>query len=132
MKKVVFTNGCFDILHAGHVDYLQKAKQLGDYLIVGLNSDNSVKKLKGVERPINDEYSRKKVLEALRCVDEVIIFSDDTPYELIKIVRPDILVKGGDYKEEGIIGKDLVEEIIIIPFLKGFSTTNTINKIKEI
>jgi D-beta-D-heptose 7-phosphate kinase/D-beta-D-heptose 1-phosphate adenosyltransferase len=126
---VVFTNGCFDILHAGHVDYLSKAKEMGDYLIVGLNSDESVKKIKGDKRPINDQYSRMKVLEALRCVDEVLLFSEETPYELIKKIRPDILVKGGDYKIEDIVGSDLVKRIEIIKYLEGYSTTNIIKKI---
>lgn len=128
---IIFTNGCFDILHAGHVDYLQKAKALGNYLIVGLNSDESVRRLKGDKRPINDEQSRKKVLEELKCVDEVIIFTEDTPYELIKIVKPDIMVKGGDYKPEDVVGKDLVKHVKIIPYLKNYSTTNIINKIKN-
>lgn len=127
----VFTNGCFDILHAGHVEYLQKSRALGTKLIVGLNSDSSIKKLKGASRPINCQEDRKKVLEALRCVDEVIIFDEDSPYELIKRLQPDILTKGGDYTPDKVRSRELVKELIIIPFKDGYSTTNIINRIKD-
>jgi len=124
-KKVVFTNGCFDILHKGHIDYLKKSKALGDKLIVGLNSDKSVSKLKGKGRPINNQEDRKSVLEALSFVDEVIIFSSDTPYELIKQIEPDIITKGGDYTVEQVVGNDLAE-VVIIPLTEGYSTTKTV------
>jgi D-beta-D-heptose 7-phosphate kinase/D-beta-D-heptose 1-phosphate adenosyltransferase len=131
--KIVFTNGCFDILHLGHITYLEEAKAKGDILVVGLNSDNSVKRLKGPERPIKDEKSRASILAALSSVDVVIIFEDDTPISLIKAVQPDILVKGGDYKKEQIVGADFVErtggQVVIIPFLEGHSSTDLINKL---
>ncbi len=128
-KKIVFTNGCFDILHKGHVKYLKKAKTLGDILILGLNSDDSVKRLKGQSRPINDEESRAAVLEALECIDYIVVFNEDTPLELIKMVKPDILVKGGDYKAEDVAGREYAESVVIIDFVEGYSTTSTINKI---
>lgn len=130
--KIVFTNGCFDILHRGHVEYLQKAKELGNLLILGLNSDSSVKRLKGKNRPINNEKDRAIVLSALECVDFVIIFDDDTPFELIKNLKPDILVKGGDYKLENVIGREFAKETILIDFVDGYSTTKTIKNIKNI
>ena len=134
-KTIVFTNGCFDILHSGHVFYLQKAKQLGDILILGLNSDASVKRLKGEKRPINNENDRAIVISELKSIDYFVIFEEDTPLEIISIIVPDILVKGGDYKKEDVVGKDIVEnnggEVVIIPFLDGKSTTNIINKINE-
>lgn len=134
-RKIVFTNGCFDIIHAGHVDYLRKASELGDYFIIGLNSDYSVRKLKGFSRPINSENARKIVLEGIKGVDEVIIFDEDTPYELINAVIPDILVKGGDYTPDNIVGKDIVEsnggQVVVIPFLEGYSTTSIIKKIRS-
>lgn len=129
MKKI-FTNGCFDILHVGHVELLNHAKSLGDYLIVGLNSDSSVKKLKGDSRPINKQEDRKKILESLKSVDEVIIFDEETPLNLIKAVNPDIIVKGGDYKKEEVVGNTLAE-IVIFNFVEGFSTTKTIQRIKS-
>jgi rfaE bifunctional protein nucleotidyltransferase chain/domain len=133
-KKIVFTNGCFDIIHAGHVDYLQKAKSLGDVLVVGLNSDSSVKRLKGEERPINPLEYRKKVLEALKPVDLVIVFEEDTPESLIKAVKPDILVKGGDYTIENIVGADFVQsyggKVITIDFVYDVSTTKIAKKIR--
>lgn len=133
-KKIVFTNGVFDILHTGHVDYLSKARDLGDILVLGLNTDASVKRLnKGPERPINNEVSRATVLGALECVDYIILFDQDTPYELIKAIQPDVLVKGSDYKAEAIVGYDIVKakggQIITIDLSQGFSTTNIINKI---
>lgn len=130
-KRIVFTNGCFDILHRGHVEYLQKARELGDLLILGLNSDLSVKKLKGENRPINNEEDRAIVLSALECVDFVIIFDEDTPFELIKIVNPDILVKGGDYKIENVVGREFAKETILIDFVDGYSTTKTIKDINK-
>jgi rfaE bifunctional protein nucleotidyltransferase chain/domain len=133
-KKIVFTNGVFDILHTGHVDYLSKARDLGDFLIVGLNSDSSVKRLnKGPERPINNEQARAVVLGALECVDAIVLFEEDTPYNLIKEIQPDVLVKGSDYEIEKIVGYDIVKakggEIKTITLSEGFSTTNVINKI---
>jgi rfaE bifunctional protein nucleotidyltransferase chain/domain len=124
---VVFTNGCFDILHRGHVAYLEEAKALGDKLVIGLNSDASTKKLKWDSRPVNDQESRAFVLAALGCVDLVTVFDQDTPLELITEVRPDILAKGGDYIADDIVGGDVVRslggQVIILPFHKGFSTT---------
>lgn len=129
-KRIVFTNGCFDILHVGHVRYLNEARKLGDVLIVGINSDASVKRLKGATRPINSLNDRMEVLAALSCVDHVIPFEDDTPYELIADIQPDILVKGGDYRQEDVVGKDIVEakngRVVIIPLVEGKSTTSMI------
>lgn len=134
-KKIVFTNGCFDILHQGHVDYLQKAKALGDILIIGVNSDESVQKLKGPARPIVPLENRMGLLSALSCVDFVVPFEEETPRRLIAEILPDILVKGGDYKVEDVVGREEVEtnggEVIIIPFTEGFSTTSIVQKIKE-
>ena len=134
-KKIVFTNGCFDIIHAGHVDYLQKAKNLGDFLVVGLNSDESVRRLKGPCRPVNNQEDRKKVLENLKPVDLVVIFEEDTPERLIKEIKPDVLVKGGDWKIENIVGADFVKsyggEVKTIDFVHNTSTTKTIEKIKH-
>jgi D-beta-D-heptose 7-phosphate kinase/D-beta-D-heptose 1-phosphate adenosyltransferase len=123
----VFTNGCFDILHKGHVDYLKKSKEMGARLIVGLNSDASVKRLKGIDRPINSQEDRKAVLESLGCVDEVIIFDEDTPYELIKKVKPDIITKGGDYQPNTVVGNDLAQ-VVIVPLVEGISTTKIIER----
>lgn len=128
-KKIVFTNGCFDILHRGHVEYLQKARELGDLLILGLNSDDSVKRLKGNDRPINNEIDRAIVLAALECINYISIFDEDTPLELIKIVKPDILVKGGDYKIENVVGREYSKETVLIEFVDGYSTTNIIKKL---
>ena len=119
----VFTNGCFDILHIGHVRCLEYAKKQGDYLVVGLNSDTSVKKLKGKDRPFNTQSLRKEMLEALRCVDEVIIFEEDTPYNLIFKIKPDIIVKGGDYTHDEVVGNGIAE-VKIFNFVDGHSTTN--------
>ncbi|ACN83173.1 D-glycero-beta-D-manno-heptose 1-phosphate adenylyltransferase [Brachyspira hyodysenteriae] len=130
-KKIVFTNGCFDILHRGHVEYLQKARELGDLLILGLNSDDSVKRLKGNDRPINNEIDRAIVLAALECINYISIFNEDTPLELIKIVKPDILVKGGDYKIEDVVGREYSKETVLIDFVDGYSTTNIIKKINS-
>jgi D-glycero-beta-D-manno-heptose 1-phosphate adenylyltransferase len=132
-KKIVFTNGCFDILHSGHVMYLNEARAQGDLLFVGLNSDASVKRLKGVERPINAELDRKIVLENLKAVDFVEIFEEDTPLELIKAVNPQMLVKGGDWTPDQIVGSDFVMsnggEVRSLSFKDGYSTTNIIQKI---
>lgn len=130
-KKIVFTNGCFDIIHRGHVEYLQKARELGDLLILGLNSDDSVKRLKGNDRPINNEIDRAIVLAALECINYISIFNEDTPLELIKIVNPDILVKGGDYKIEDVVGREYSKETVLIDFVDGYSTTNIIKKINS-
>lgn len=127
-KRIVFTNGCFDILHKGHVVYMEQAKALGDILVVGLNSDSSVKRLKGESRPINDEDARATVLAALESVDYVVQFTEDTPYNLIKTVAPDTLVKGGDYEIENIVGREFAQETVVISFVDGFSTTRTLEK----
>lgn len=133
--QLVFTNGCFDILHVGHVRYLDAAKKLGDVLIVGLNSDRSVRQLKGLTRPLNTWVDRAAVLAALSAVDLVIGFDDDTPLELIKKLRPDVITKGGDYKKEEMIGGAYVEsyggQIVILPFEEGYSTTELIKKITD-
>ncbi|HAW07612.1 MAG TPA: D-glycero-beta-D-manno-heptose 1-phosphate adenylyltransferase [Bacteroidetes bacterium] len=133
-KTIVFTNGCFDIIHLGHIYYLSEAKKLGDYLIIGLNTDSSVKKLKGPERPINSEQDRAMVLDALKSVDFVVLFDEDTPLELIREISPNILVKGGDYKADEIVGADFMKQhngkVMIIPYLQGKSTTKIIEKIK--
>jgi rfaE bifunctional protein nucleotidyltransferase chain/domain len=125
--KVVFTNGCFDILHRGHVEYLSKAADLGDVLVVGLNTDASVRRLKGEGRPVNNEEARALVLASLCFVDAVVLFDEDTPYELIKAVHPDVLVKGADYKVEDIVGHDLVTSygglVTTVPLVEGYSTS---------
>jgi rfaE bifunctional protein nucleotidyltransferase chain/domain len=133
-KKIVFTNGCFDILHPGHVDYLSQARDLGDLLILGLNTDASVRRLnKAPNRPVNSEFARATVLAALGCVDYIILFDEETPYELIKFVGPHVLVKGNDYSIEKIVGHDIVQasggKVVTIPLLEGFSTTSLIKKI---
>ncbi|MEO2068477.1 MAG: D-glycero-beta-D-manno-heptose 1-phosphate adenylyltransferase [Desulfurobacteriaceae bacterium] len=128
-KKVVFTNGCFDILHAGHVDYLEKAKALGDVLIVGMNSDSSIKRIKGEKRPIIPENYRARVLIGLKAVDYVFIFDDDTPFEVIKTIKPHILVKGADWELEKIVGREFAEQVERIPFEYDISTTKIIEKI---
>ena len=134
-KKIVFTNGCFDILHVGHKRYLQQAAALGDILVIGVNSDDSVRRLKGPDRPVNSEQDRAEILSALGFVDYVVIFDEDTPYELIKQIQPDVLVKGGDYKPEEVVGRDIVEarggRLELIQFVEGKSTTNIINKINQ-
>ena len=130
-KKIVFTNGCFDILHLGHLKYLEESKKLGDFLIVAINSDESVKILKGSGRPVNNYTLRSKNLMKLEFVDEVIVFSEQTPINLIKYLLPDVLTKGGDYKTIDIVGSSVVEKsggkVVVLPFLKGYSTTNIIN-----
>ncbi len=127
-KRIVFTNGCFDILHKGHITYLHKAKQLGDILIVGLNSDSSVRRLKGEGRPINDQDARATVMAALSCVDYVVLFEEDTPLELIKAIRPSVLVKGGDYAIEDIVGREYASTTTTISFVEGYSTTSTLSR----
>ena len=133
-KRVVFTNGCFDILHAGHVHYLEEAKKLGDELVVGLNSDSSVKSLKGKGRPVNNLEQRAKVLSSLQCVDKVVSFSDETPLKLIKAIKPDFLVKGGDYKVKDVVGHKEIKSwggvVKIIPLVPGLSTTKIIKKLR--
>lgn len=134
-KKIVFTNGCFDILHRGHVAYLNEARRLGDFLIVGLNADASVKRLKGPSRPINSELDRKFVMENLKSVDGVEIFIEDTPLELIKAIRPQILVKGGDWSVDQIVGgREVIGwggEVLSLSFVDGYSTTGVIKKIQS-
>jgi rfaE bifunctional protein nucleotidyltransferase chain/domain len=130
-QKIIFTNGCFDILHQGHIDYLAKAASLGNKLIIGLNSDESVKRIKGNARPINNQFARAKVLSALMFTSAVVVFDQDTPLELLKLVKPHVLVKGGDYSIENVIGKEFAQETVIIPFTPGFSTTLTIEKLKN-
>ena len=131
-KKIVFTNGCFDILHAGHVEYLEAAKELGDKLIVAINTDRSVRKLKGSSRPVNTLAHRAKVLASLQCIDKVVFFDEDTPIKLIKAIRPDVLVKGGDYKLKDIVGHKEVSQsggsVVTIPLVKGLSTSKIISK----
>lgn len=134
-QKIVFTNGCFDLLHLGHIDYLSKAKDLGDVLIIGVNTDDSVRRLKGESRPITDDNSRSSIIASLQFVNAVVLFDEDTPYELIKQVQPDVLVKGSDYKAEDIVGYDIVKdkggEIVTIDFLEGYATTTIEDKIKK-
>jgi D-beta-D-heptose 7-phosphate kinase / D-beta-D-heptose 1-phosphate adenosyltransferase len=129
-KRIIFTNGCFDLLHSGHVKYLERAKSFGDILIVGINSDRSVKALKGQGRPVNKENDRAYILAALEVVDFVVIFDEDTPYNLIKSIKPNILVKGGDYKGKEIVGDNLVEQLKIVDYIKDKSTSKTIHKIQ--
>jgi len=134
-KKIVFTNGCFDILHPGHVSYLKRASRMGNVLIIGLNSDRSVRALKGKDRPINGERDRAYVLSALSFVDYITIFNEDTPELLIKKLKPDVLVKGGDWKAKDIVGGDFVRSIggrvVSIKFLKGYSTSSLIDKMRK-
>lgn len=134
-KKIVFTNGCFDIVHRGHIEYLAKASDFGDILVIGLNTDQSVKKLKGDGRPINDEFSRAILLASLQFIDYVVLFEEDTPHSLIKKIIPHVLIKGGDYKIEEIVGNEVVFQnggkVITIPFVTGFSSTTIINKISK-
>ena len=130
-KKIVFTNGCFDILHVGHVKYLEVAKSYGDVLILGLNADSSVRKLKGPSRPINTQDDRAYILASLESVDYVVIFEEETPYELIKLIKPHVLVKGGDYEGKEVVGQDIADELKLVQFVDGKSTTNTIKRIQE-
>lgn len=132
-KEIVFTNGCFDLLHQGHIDYLAKARSLGDMLIVGLNTDDSIKRLKGNTRPIQDEESRALIMAGLFFVDYVVMFDEDTPYNLIKKIQPSVLVKGADYKKEDVVGYDIVEsnggKVMTLNYLEGYSTSGIIKKI---
>jgi rfaE bifunctional protein nucleotidyltransferase chain/domain len=130
-KKLVFTNGCFDIIHAGHIRYLKEAKALGDVLIVGLNSDKSVSAIKP-GRPVNPQDQRAEVLSSLEMIDYVTMFDEETPYALIKLLQPDILVKGGDWKKEDIVGSDIAKETHSLPYIKGISTTEIIEKIRKL
>ncbi len=134
-KKIVFTNGCFDILHLGHIDYLSKAAKEGDVLVIGVNTDKSTSNLKGPHRPINNEEQRSMILASLRFTDAVILFDEPTPYELIKLVQPDVLVKGADYKAEEIVGYDVVTakggKVKTIEFLPGYSTSKIEEKIRN-
>lgn len=134
-KIIVFTNGCFDVLHRGHVEYLIAARKYGDLLVVGVNSDSSVKKLKGDNRPLVGEQDRAFILSQIIPVDAVVLFSEDTPYNMISEVKPDVLVKGGDYSVDEVVGREIVEasggEVIIIPLVTGRSTTNLIKKIRS-
>ena len=131
--RVVFTNGCFDIIHRGHIEYLAKARELGDILVVGLNTDESVKRIKGNGRPLQDQDSRALILASLSCMGAVIFFNEDTPYELIKKIQPDVLVKGGDYKPEEIVGFDIVQKkggtVQTIEFIDGLSSSSIIQKL---
>jgi len=136
-KKIVFTNGCFDILHRGHIEYLYQAADMGDLLIVGLNSDASVRRIKGPDRPVQDEETRALLLASLSCVTHVVLFDEDTPLKLIQLVQPDILVKGGDYADlEKIVGYDIVKqrggEVVALPFVEGHSTTQLLQKIQQL
>ncbi|MBE0426754.1 MAG: D-glycero-beta-D-manno-heptose 1-phosphate adenylyltransferase [Nitrospirae bacterium] len=130
-KKIVFTNGCFDVIHIGHIRYLKKAKTLGDILVVGLNSDRSAALIKP-GRPINTQDQRAEVLSSLEMADYVAIFDEETPYELIKLIQPDVLVKGGDWKEDDIVGSDLVRETYSLPYVQGISTSKIIERIKNL
>jgi D-glycero-beta-D-manno-heptose 1-phosphate adenylyltransferase len=134
-KKIVFTNGCFDILHRGHIEYLAKAAGHGDYLIIGLNSDASVRTIKGPGRPIFDQETRALILASMHFVHRVVLFEQDTPYDLIKLLKPDVLIKGGDYKPGEIVGADIVKsnggKVTTIEFIDGFSTTSVIEKLKK-
>ena len=128
MSKIIFTNGCFDIIHRGHIELLNFCFSLGDKVIVGLNSDNSIKRLKGNSRPVNSQQDRKTILESIKYVHKVIVFNEDTPYNLIKEIKPNIIVKGGDYKPKDVIGKN-ISEVKIFNHVKGYSTTKKIESI---
>ncbi|MCJ8166816.1 D-glycero-beta-D-manno-heptose 1-phosphate adenylyltransferase [Pontibacter sp. E15-1] len=134
-QKVVFTNGCFDLLHLGHVDYLEKARHLGDRLVLGLNTDASISRIKGPDRPLQDEMSRARIMASLLFIDAVVLFDQNTPLELIEAVQPDILVKGDDYSVESIVGHEVVlakgGEVKTVPLVKGYSTTNIVKKIEK-
>ena len=133
--RVVFTNGVFDILHPGHLRYLQHARGLGDVLVIGVNTDRSVRAIKGESRPVTPEHERAEILAALDCVDAVVLFDEPTPYELIKRLQPDVIVKGADWPEESMIGRDIVEarggRVVRVPFETGYSTTAIIEKIEK-
>ena len=129
--KTVFTNGCFDILHIGHIKYLEKAKSFGDILILGLNSDNSIRRLKGENRPINTQTDRAYILASLEVVDYVVIFNEDTPLDLIKLIKPDVLVKGSDYEGKEVVGQDIAKELKLVQFIDAKSTSKMIKKIRN-
>ncbi len=135
-RKVAFTNGCFDLLHIGHLELLENARKLGDILIVGLNSDDSVRRLKGPQRPINTQLDRARILAALEVVDYVVIFNEDTPLELIQTIKPDFLIKGGDYRPDAIVGSEFVEsyggKVIVFPLVHGKSTSDLISTIFQL
>ena len=131
-KKIIFTNGCFDILHIGHIKYLEEAKSFGDILILGLNSDNSIRRLKGENRPINNQTDRAYILASLEVVDYLVIFDEDTPFELINLIKPDILVKGADYRDKKVIGEDIVKEVKLVKFINNKSTSKTIERIRNL
>jgi len=134
-QRIVFTNGCFDLLHLGHVDYLEKARQLGDKLVLGLNTDDSISRIKGPSRPLQDEMSRARIMASLLFIDAVVLFDENTPLELIEAVQPDILVKGDDYTVAQIVGHEVVlsrgGEVKTVPLVKGYSTTNIVKKIEK-
>ena len=134
-KKIVFTNGCFDLIHLGHIEVIARSADLGDILIIGVNTDNSIKRLKGKNRPIVQEISRAKQLAALEFVDAVVFFDQDTPIDLIKMINPNVITKGGDYKTDQVIGNDIVTqnngEVVIIPLTQGYSTTSILEKIRD-
>ena len=134
-KKIVFTNGCFDLIHLGHIEVIARSADLGDILIIGVNTDNSIKRLKGPNRPIVEEISRAKQLAALEFVDAVVFFDQDTPIDLIKVINPNVITKGGDYNSNQVIGNDIVTqndgEVVIIPLTQGYSTTSILEKIKD-
>ena len=130
-KRIVFTNGCFDIIHSGHIRVFKKCRSLGDIVIVGLNSDSSVRRLKGPKRPINDQKDRAEVVDSIRYVDYVVIFNELTPYKIIKMIKPDFLVKGGDYKKDEVVGREFAGKVVIVKMLKGRSTTKIIEKILD-
>ena len=134
-KKIVFTNGCFDLIHLGHIEVIARSADLGDILIIGVNTDNSIKRLKGQNRPIVEEISRAKQLAALEFVDAVVFFDQDTPIDLIKVINPNVITKGGDYNTDQVIGNDIVTqndgEVVIIPLTQGYSTTSILEKIKD-
>jgi D-beta-D-heptose 7-phosphate kinase/D-beta-D-heptose 1-phosphate adenosyltransferase len=131
-KKIAFTNGCFDLLHPGHIKILKEAKNKGDVLIVGLNSDNSIKRIKGKKRPILDEKARATILEAIEFVDYIVIFEEDTPYNLIREIRPHYLVKGEDWRKKEVVGKNLVDKVFLVKLVNGYSTTSIIEKVKKL
>jgi len=134
-KTLCFTNGCFDLIHPGHIQYLEEVRALGDFLVVGLNSDASVRRIKGSSRPLQDEWARARILLALRSVDAVVRFDEDTPFELLWGLQPDILAKGADYTPDGVVGKDIVEgrggKVVLVPFLPGHSTTLIEDRIRS-
>ena len=131
-RKIIFTNGCFDILHIGHIKYLETAKSFGDILILGLNSDDSIRRLKGKKRPINTQNDRAYILASLEVIDYLVIFDEDTPFELINLIKPDVLVKGGDYEDKEVIGQDIAKELKLVKFIDGKSTTNIIKRIQKV